>query len=359
MENNLKNVKYLHIMPDSRYTIDFTNRIEELYSSDEHFFIIHGCNDSSKYNLNNGVVAGRIGMQELYLIGKLSNSVKQVYLQSLYIDKWILILIAIIAIKNRKLFSWYIWSADLYVEHEREQSIKGLALSKRVKCWCRKKIIKNLDKIIVAVHGDYENAVRAYETSATEALAFYSYNLPDDAAVDSAKNSREQVLVGHSASQRLKHCETFKRLSDLGYSGEVISVLSYGGSPEYVEKVVQYGKRLFGKKFCPILNWFPYEEYIKMLSEIRAAIFPADRQNGIGNIMYLVYLGKKVFVAPENGILEHLKGEGVKIFELNDMDSGNILGPLTKEEIEKNQSIIRKLCSDEYFKERWDKVFEV
>lgn len=359
MEASLKKVKYLHIMPDSKYTIDFVDRIQQLYPIKDHYFIVHGCDNFSKYNLKNGIIVKRVGIRELSLILRLSNSVKQVYLQSLYIDKWMLLLVSFISLMIKRRFSWFVWSADLHVEYEREQKIKGLMISKRVKRWCRKKIIKNLDKIIVQVHGDYKYAVHVYETSAKEVQAFYAYNLPDDKAVKQAESSKEQVLVGHSASERVRHCETFKKLSDLGYSGEVISVLSYGGSPEYVEKVVQCGKRLFGKRFHPILNWFSYEEYINMLSQIRAAIFPANRQNGIGNIMYLVYLGKKVFVAPENGILGYLKEEGVRIFELNDMTSCSILEPLTKEEIERNRSIVEQQCSDESFKQRWDKVFEV
>lgn len=48
-------------------------------------------------------------------------------------------------------FSWYMWSADLYYEYEKELQIKGIALKKRVKRWCRRRIIRHLNKIIVVL----------------------------------------------------------------------------------------------------------------------------------------------------------------------------------------------------------------
>ncbi|MCI8389647.1 MAG: TDP-N-acetylfucosamine:lipid II N-acetylfucosaminyltransferase [Roseburia sp.] len=353
-------IKFLHIMLASQYAVDYIKRINKLYNPQEHFFIIYNCKKPSEYNfLVRGVKVLDIGRKEIKIIWKLAHKVKHVYLQSLYFNKSAMLLIAFLSVRMKKHFSWYIWGEDLVTEYENELMIKGLMIKKRIKRFCRKRIIRNLKYIISIIPSDYEYALDAYKSSAKGVVAFYSYPMPDEKLVQKDKQSSNSILVGHTAIPWVRHIETFEKIAKSGYQGEVISILSYGGNENYVNEVLHAGQEKFGNRFKPILGWMSQAEYVELLSGICSAVFPAQRQNGAGNILYLLYLGKKVFLDKGNGILGYLKSKGVCIYDISSMEDEDFSVPLAEEQIQINRKVIGYLCSDENFKKEWDIIFGI
>lgn len=349
-------LKYLHIMPDSIYSKDYMDRINKLYNSNDHYFVITQWDGERGYFLKNGLLMNRISNNTMITIVKLMIYAEQVILHSLFIDKKMHVVIAILSCIMPRKFSWYVWSADLYKEHKAELQIRGIALSKRIKRWCRTRIIRHLHKIIVVADEDYTYAKQTYGTRALMVQAEYAYNLIDMKTEEKAKDIIT-ILAGHNASSSLLHKEMYDRLSFLAKEPvEILSMLSYPDMGDYTEKVIKCGYKIFGNKYHPITEWVPYEKYIQMLNQIDVALFEGDCMNGAGNIFNLIYLGTKVYLSEKNSIYHQLKREGIICYSKEKLQQ-NIFEELSEEEKQTNKKKIEKILSDEVFIEKWNKVF--
>ena len=77
---------------------------------------------------------------------------------------------------------------------------------------------------------------------------------------------------------------------------QVVCPLAYGGTAEYRQIVISKGISTFGNKFIPWLEMKGKQEYAEQLAGVDIAIMSHHRQQGLGNILALLYLGKKVFI---------------------------------------------------------------
>lgn len=350
-------MKYLHIMPDSIYSKDYVERVNKIYDSEEHFFVIMQWDGKRNYYIKNGILTDKINHKQMGKIIKLSIYAEQVIFHSLYIDKTMHVIFSIFAILMPHKFSWYVWSSDLYKEYKSEQQMKGIALKKRVKRLCRTCIIRHLHKIIVVAEGDYLFAKKVYKTRATMVQAEYAYNLID-IETDNYPKEYIGILAGHNASPGLQHKEMYNRLSFLATEPvKIFSILSYPEVGEFVDEIMSCGYQIFGEKYQPITEWMPYDEYIELLCKVEVALFEGDCQNGAGNIFNLIYLGKKVYLSKDNSIYNQLRKSGILCFPKEEIQK-SFYTALTDVEKSNNKEIMRKLLSEKTFKKKWDKVFE-
>lgn len=357
----MSKVNYLHIMVDSIYCKDYTEKINRLYNGNEHFFLIHQHNTTRKYNKKNCVAVNKVGFKLMMKIIYMALKAKTVIFHSLYIDKKMYIIFAVLSCIMTQKFMWFIWSADLYNEHEMEMKIKGFSLKKRIKRLARKVIIHNLKAIIVVAEGDYNQTKKWYRTKAKMLQAEYAYNLIE---VDDLKNDSKstiKILAGHEADEACCHKRLFKRLEFCKDKNvEIITILSYPRhNLAYIDDVIITGKHIFGDKFFPVIDWMPYEAYIELLNSIDIAVFEMDIQMGAGNIFNLLYLGKKVYISDKNSIYEQLIKQGMECFSKQEIDPKTFFQPLTDEEKKNNRKKIADELSDSTFKRKWNKVFQL
>ena len=94
------------------------------------------------------------------------------------------------------------------------------------------------------------------------------------------------------------------------------------------------------------------------VSEIDVAIFNHNRQQALGNIASLLYLGKKVYVNPANGCKDYFEKMGAKIFSTESLSEADICKCNSKKLQAINRKVIDKFFSDQQFKERWRRIFE-
>ncbi len=85
-------------------------------------------------------------------------------------------------------------------------------------------------------------------------------------------------------------------------------------------EVIEYGYKYFGDKFKPILEYINYDKYMEFLTTIDVAVFYHNRQQGVGNILLLSYLCKKVYIKKETGTYNCLNNMGINIYDSNSID---------------------------------------
>lgn len=168
--------------------------------------------------------------------------------------------------------------------------------------------------------------------------------------IEDIQNSNNSILVGNSSFLSNNHFEAFQILNQFDVEDrKVIVPLSYGDS-DYRNEVIKRGSELFEEAFAPVLNFMPLADYNKMLSNCNIAIFNSYRQQAIGNIVALLWMGAKVYLDERNTFYQYLKRKKVIVFSINkDLNSQNkdALCPLKSFEIEENRMILRKNLSSE------------
>ena len=352
----------LHVFNNTnhKFSEPFFDFIESNFNISEHFFVILGDYSKSKYKTRNNLFiinSGHIKEDKKQLMELLYKADK-IFIHNFAFRMWVNFVFASHNQIMKKTY-WIIWGGDLYHYKFREKSLKS-----EVNEFFRKKIIRNFRGIISLVDGDYKLAREWYGAKAEYYHSFYpnsvNYRYLDKIRND--KNNKDEVYIqiGNSADPSNKYEEVFEYLSK--FSKEKIKVfcpLSYGDK-EYAVKISEIGRTIFGDKFVPMMNFLGAKEYGEFLNSIDIAIFNHDRQQGLGNILSLLYLEKKVYIKNDITPWVYFKNMGISIFNTYDIMNSTFeeLKKIESSEKEKNYMIIKKEFSEEKCFECWKRIFE-
>lgn len=168
------------------------------------------------------------------------------------------------------------------------------------------------------------------------------------------------ILLGNSASYTNNHLEAFQLLRKLNTGKRKIVVpLSYGNTL-YADYIQSAGKSLFDGNFRPLREFMPLNDYTKEIMSCGIVIMNQFRQQAIGNILTMLWLGSRVYLSEHNTFYHYLKRIGVLVFSVEkDLTTRNTysLTNISKSEIEKNRTILRKaIGQDKIIKELQSEV---
>lgn len=206
------------------------------------------------------------------------------------------------------------------------------------------KIFSMVDYFCFWNRRDYDLLKKHFDTKAE--FRFFSYgankdnSLPGDLFELKPRGVRT-VMIDHQASVYGNHRTVFKILKKIDPKNTLVKItpLSYG-HPMIRDRVLATGRRMFGDKFEPILEYMSRDRYFEMLNKVDIAVFGQRRQEASGNIIQLLKNGVKVFLRNENNLLDYYREKGYIIFsvedDLHDMSS---LSPLTMEQQEHNRRV--------------------
>jgi hypothetical protein len=260
----------------------------------------------------------------------------------------------------RGLFSkitWIIWGGDLYKYMEAETS-----LSARFYEVLRKRIIKHISFIASFVPGDYKIAKEVYKSKATWFQIIYP--LPVDFIGYS--NTRSEVcttdvlkiLCGNSGNPSNNHTEILTMLEPLKNTNiRIYCPLSYSGDNDYIKRIQALGKTLFGEKFIPMLEILESPQYLDLLFDIDLAFMNHKRQQGLGNILPLLYFGKKVYMHSDISTYIYLKSLGCNLYDIASFHASfKDLVKTDNDKLNINKEIIGNLLSEKAFVKFWNQI---
>lgn len=243
---------------------------------------------------------------------------------------------------------WVIWGGDLYACTRKNKSIKL-----NIKEFCKRIIIPRFGFLLTYIGGDIDLARKWYgaKGKAIDCI-MYSSNTSTKKISSIKSDARKIILAGNSADPSNNHREIFRRLRDLeAQNFNILCPLSYGDEI-YREEIVKYGRALFGKRFTPLLTFLDPGEYFNEISRVDIVVFAHERQQGMGNLINLLGMGKKVFIKETVSSFEVFKNLGVKIFGFNELD----LGDLKQEDLQNNIYIINKNFNNDVLVRQWKKI---
>lgn len=136
--------------------------------------------------------------------------------------------------------------------------------------------------------------------------------------------SKYTILLGNSGDFSNNHVDMLyllKKLSSKDFS--VIAPLSYG-KKDYIKQIIELGKKLLGDQFIPLINFLPFQEYLSLINSVDIVLMNHNRQQAVGNILVLLYLGKKIYLKENTTTYRALSSQGFSIFNILQLQSQNI-----------------------------------
>lgn len=166
--------------------------------------------------------------------------------------------------------------------------------------------------------------------------------------IENYKLNGNNILLGNSASYTNNHIEMLELLSNFDLKDRrVITPLNYGDK-SYTKKIMSYGQMLLSQNFNPIVDFMDKQNYHKMLSSCSICIMNHKRQQSLGNIITMLYLGAKLFLNQENPVYVFLKKEGAVIYSIDELDfNSKIVEQLSENEIKINKTVLERHWGEE------------
>lgn len=254
---------------------------------------------------------------------------------------------------------WVMWGGDLYRE-----SLSG-GLFWRVAESLRPRLIRRIGYLVTYLSGDVALARTRYGATGKvcHCIMYPSNTIGElkhekvSAVADGEEPAQRpaslRVLVGNSADPSNNHEELFGLLAALPNQGfEVICPLAYGDRSN-ASKIKKAGSELFGERFQALLEFMEYEAYLQVLRGVDLALMGQRRQQGMGNNINLLWLGKKLFLWPEGSPWALFQELGLSVYNLNELD----LNPLAEEKARSNRSIIEASFTLASLRAQWEAIF--
>jgi dTDP-N-acetylfucosamine:lipid II N-acetylfucosaminyltransferase len=319
-------------------------RLPELYRDDCFFFT----GDREKYSVNdlslkhfpkgllNSIIFYVLFSIKAYQADKiiLHGLFEKKVLYALFLQPWLL-----------KKCAWMIWGNDLYVYRKNRGNKKKRKLER-----IRRFVIKRFGFLVTYVKGDVALAREWYGATGKHVhCILYTSNVFEERDLQREDSSTINVQVGNSADPSNAHESVLEGLSRIHSDVDfhVYAPLSYGNQ-KHADCIEQKGKDLLGKRFTAMRNFMPIEEYYSFLANIDVAIFNHDRQQGMGNIINLLGLRKKVFMRSDVTSWTILKELGLHVYDVASLD----LTTFNSAELNENYRIITKNFSKDALAEQ-------
>jgi hypothetical protein len=114
-------------------------------------------------------------------------------------------------------------------------------------------------------------------------------------------NDASNILIGNSNTLESNYLDVISKLKlNKENLNRIFIVLSYGKNKKHKEKVIKEGNSQLGNKFYPLTDFMPRKQYIEMLQSCSVGIFNHYRQQAMGNIIALLYMGARVYLSEKN-----------------------------------------------------------
>ncbi len=353
----------LHLIHDDKF-IDAAYRAFEEANSNKNEFVIIGKKQPLKYIKKTPIrfIERREFWSKPFL--KSLHSYDMVVLHWLDDEKIQLLARADLSVK----FVWIGWGGDYYdlitgdntkllkvntltLHHKNHIKLSNISwmskikklfkmiLSKKVE---KQHIINRINYFSPVLYEDYQLLQKSLPNFLPHYLSWNYGTLEDDMirGFEDSVISGNNILVGNSATYENNHLDIFVNLVKVKTEeNQIIAPLSYGDM-HYRDEIIHAGKRIFSEHFMPVTDFMPIADYVKILTSCSFAIMGHLRQQAVGNIVIMIYLGAKVFLDKQNPVYIFFKQQNAWIYALDELE-GEFGSKLSPKQIEYNRTILR------------------
>lgn len=215
----------------------------------------------------------------------------------------------------------------------------------------RIKAIEKCEGFSPVLKDDYDLVMRASMIKKLPPFIDWNYGSLEEHWVKGFSGQRcdgDHILIGNSSDIENNHLDALESLAKVRKNTQqkVIVPLSYGDG-RVTSEAIKKGRDLFGDDFRPLKDFMPIEEYIAIIKSCGFVIMNHKRQQGIGTIVLMLYLGAKVFLREDCPSYHFFKRNGAVIFSVQELEKNPKLlqSRLLEKDIETNIAILEKFWS--------------
>lgn len=244
-------------------------------------------------------------------------------------------------------------TANFHTQYLREKShvqrFKNYvrALSDRASQRRKEKVIQRIDYFAPVLHREYLTLKQARSDLRLPQLIDWNYGtIEDQYALNLGDDwvAGKDILVGNSATLTSNHLDALSILKTVGIaeSQKIHIPLNYGDAPpEYTQLVSDRSIQMFGDHCMPITQFMALESYLQILRGCGFVIMNHIRQQALGNIITMLYLGARIFLRTDNPIYQELQECGFYLNRMDDLKPGTawLKTPLTHQEQTNNRKL--------------------
>lgn len=335
-QKRIDKAEVVHIMFNDKFNKPFVDFLNRNFDSSKHLILCKKVSDCKVRPFPRG--RNVIKIRDVRNIDLSSEKIKKIICHSLFMPDLVEKLY-----NEPKLLEksyWVMWGGDLY---EADRDEKNDFVRKNFKGYIN--------------DADMDYTIEKYEIKGEFYKAFYNFPISKSMldSVHESKKSYLQIQINNSCDK-----STLEILDMLHkYKNEKIkiyTILSYGNL-EYKNEIIQKGIEYFGNKFESIEEMMSPERYAQHLSQNDILILNQRRQQGFGNTIASLYLGKKVFIRKETSINKYLNNENIKVFDTQDIADMDINEFQHFEEKRKTIANVSKYLEEQYLVKLWSKIF--
>ncbi len=166
--------------------------------------------------------------------------------------------------------------------------------------------------------------------------------------IENLRVDGSNILLGNSSSTSNNHIEAFNILKQFDIEDRKLIVpLSYGDK-EYGSIIDDIGTNIFGKNLITLFDFMSLDKYNTLLSSCNIVIMNHYRQQAVGNIIAMLWMGAKVYLDERNTFYHYLKRIGIVVFAINNdlkLNNSEALMGLSLDEINNNRQILNREIS--------------
>lgn len=186
---------------------------------------------------------------------------------------------------------------------------------------------------------------------------FKSYDILNSFKTCIKKTETINVMIGHSGYSEDKHIEISNELLKFKDRNIKLHIMLSYGDQKYISEIKEKIRKSWGDQVFIYEDLIPYQDYVRILSNIDIAFLTGLNSYALGNISILLFLKKKIFL-DENGILAQafntLQIPFCALQELNNYSYEQFVSP-----VEYTSDSWKKLSAqkDQNFENLWEKIF--
>lgn len=384
VRNKQKTTTYLHLVIDNFYTNSFISFIREHFPNQKHtFLLIKSPFGKIKYiseeNIKALLILNETGdyHQNAAFIFPYIQTAKKLYIH--YATNFINWLLCCYDFKIE--VNWISWGGDLYhyLEHDLyDHETKQLSLTLLEESFLEKKklialkigAVKKTDYILCGNEGEFELSKKNFSSDVRMKFFVYPNPINIEKLNEIKKNNikhllskrnpgKKIILVGNSGDPSNNHISVLKHLSRFKNKDFIVVLPLAYGDPDYINIVSKMGSDLFRERFFALTEFINPEEYGHLLNSVDFVIMNHKRQQSLGNLLALLYLGKAVFINKDVTTYESLTSKGMTLFSIDHFLKAENFEELTDNEsyLEKNESAVIKQYGHERIKEIYKDLF--
>lgn len=274
--------------------------------------------------------------------------------------------------KFRKKLSWIEWNGDLFLWR-----LPDISLKNKIKNYVNYRIRQTFTAIGTVLPCDEPFFRSEFKSDAicmntplggsNRPLLIMDRLIDEKQNKPLSENKTVMIQIGHTSYQFENHVKLLmmmKRFSNkdmkliLPLTNGMQGINGQYGGYEYRRKIIGLCDEIFNGKAVPFLKDVPFENFLRYTSNVDIFICDVGRTFGLGNIIYLLYMGKKVFIPAGNPFFDFLTEKGFEIYDTNkipEMTWEEFIKPISNVE----RKWIFERHNEENNKNLWNDFFEM